>query len=46
MTAPASLTYSLMTEKELDKHVRKLSHDLGLTAYHTLDSRGSSQRLP
>src|SRR6266704_1815987 len=46
VTVPAQLAYSLMTEKELDKHVRKLCHDLGLAAYHTLDSRGSSAGFP
>jgi hypothetical protein len=46
VTAPASLTYSLMSERELDKHVRKLCADLGLLSYHVLDSRGSSAGFP
>jgi hypothetical protein len=47
MTAvPASLAYELMTEKELGRHIRKLARDLGLLAYHTADSRGSSAGYP
>jgi len=46
VTVPASLTYSLMSERELDKHVRQLCKDLHLARYHTADSRGSSAGFP
>ena len=46
MTTTLPLTYAVMSEKELDKHVRRLAHDLGLLTYHVLDSRGSSAGFP
>lgn len=35
-----------MSERELDEGVRALARGLGLVAYHTLDSRGSSSGFP
>lgn len=46
MTTTLPLTYQVMTERELDKQVRRLADDLGLIRYHTLDSRGSSAGFP
>jgi hypothetical protein len=46
VSAPASLTYQVMTEKELDRHIRQLCKDLHLRRYHTLDARGSSAGFP
>jgi hypothetical protein len=43
---PPSLAYEVMTEKELDKNIRRLCADLGLHRYHVLDSRGSSAGFP
>ena len=40
------LVYQVMSERELDKHIRKLCADLALSRYHTLDSRGSSAGFP
>jgi len=45
-TIPAMLTYDIMTERELDKHIRQLCKDLGLFRYHVQDSRGSSAGFP
>jgi hypothetical protein len=42
----AALAYEVMTEKELDRHVRRLCTDLGLLRYHPMDSRGSSSGYP
>jgi hypothetical protein len=35
-----------MTEKQLDGHIRRIAHDLGLLLFHAWDSRHSGAGFP
>jgi hypothetical protein len=40
------LAHEVMTERDLDRHIRQLAKDFALLRYHVNDSRGTSAGFP